>query len=336
MSMTSGVGVGLSARYDLTDGKMAAADVGPKRRLLEILAVGLLLLDILWVTCAHLNVNYGAFLPMIILSAALFAGSMFYQQQRPDPRLSAMLFGAAFLVLFSASASVLNYCLLTVAGPRIDISLAAMDRALGFDWPVVMAGVARHPALNALFNAVYPSMLPQVAFLIIVLAQRATYPAIYRFCLAVAIGALVCIAVWALAPSFGAISVYDLPAGWGHLPLALDKNYARELVALLAQGPGLIMPDNAKGLIGFPSYHAVLALLVIYYAWQTLWLRWPAIILNLLVLAATPIQGGHHAVDVLGGALVSVVAFYGAEACMSDRVKLWPRQMARAKMAGTA
>jgi membrane-associated phospholipid phosphatase len=315
---------------------MTVEDVGLRRQLLEILAVGLLLLDLLWAACARLNVDYGAFLPMLFLSAALFAGSVFYQKRRPDPRLSAMLFGAAFLVLFSACASVLNYCLLTVAGPRIDTSLAALDRSLGFDWPSVMAAVARHPALNALFNTVYPSMLPQVALLITVLAGRATYPAIYSFCLAVAIGALVCIAVWTLAPSFGAISVYELPATWGHLPLALDKNYARELVALLTQGPGLIMPDNTKGLIGFPSYHAVLALLVMYYAWGARWLRWPAIVLNLLVLAATPIQGGHHAVDVLGGALVSVIAIYGARACMSDRVKLWPRQMVRAKLAGTA
>jgi membrane-associated phospholipid phosphatase len=86
----------------------------------------------------------------------------------------------------------------------------------------------------------------------------------------------------------------------------------------------LIRPDNIKGLIGFPSYHAVLALLVMYYAWGASWLRWPAIILNLLVIAATPIQVGHHAVDVLGGAIVSVFAFYGAEACMVGRIKLQP------------
>ena len=310
---------------------MTADELRPQRRLLELLAVSLLAVDIIWAVCARLNVDYGAFLPMLSLSAALFAGSAFYQGQRLDPRLSAMLFGAGFLVLFSASASVLNYCLLTVAGPRIDGSLAAIDRSFGFDWPLVMAMVARHPAINGLFNAVYSTMLPQVALVIVVLARRSTYPAIYRFCLAVAIGALLCIAVWAIAPSFGAFSVYDLPANWGHLPLALDKNYARDLVALLAQGPGLIVPDNTRGLIGFPSYHAVLALLVIYYAWKASWLRWPAIILNLLVLAATPIQGGHHIVDVLGGALVSVIAFYGAEACMSGRAKYWLNATAYAR-----
>ena len=96
-------------------------------------------------------------------------------------------------------------------------------------------------------------MLPQVAVLIAVMARRATYPAIYRFCLAVAIGALTCIAVWAVAPSFGAFSVYDLPVNWGRLPLVLDHAYACELVALLAQGPGPIRPDNMRGLIGFPS-----------------------------------------------------------------------------------
>ena len=61
------------------------------------------------------------------------------------------------------------------------------------------------------------------------------------------IRALVCIAVWAIAPSFGAFSVYDLPENWGHSPLVLDKNYARDLVALLAQvAEGTVAPRSLK------------------------------------------------------------------------------------------
>jgi membrane-associated phospholipid phosphatase len=108
-------------------------------------------------------------------------------------------------------------------------------------------------------------------------------------------------ALWTVAPSFGAFSVYDLPKSAANLPLALDQSYANALAALLKNGPGYVSPRDAKGLIGFPSYHAVLALLVIAYTRAIPALRWPALVLNLVVLIATPLQGGHHLVDVLGG-----------------------------------
>ena len=103
------------------------------------------------------------------------------------------------------------------------------------------------------------------------------------------------------------------------MPLALDRHYAHQLAALLAHGPGLISPTDTKGLIGFPSYHAVLALLVMFYAWKVSWLRWPAVALNLLVLVATPIQGGHHLIDLLGGGAVAALALWTVNALEMPR-----------------
>ncbi len=80
------------------------------------------------------------------------------------PRL---LFGTSFLLAMSASFSVLNYLLLTVAGPRIDLQLAAVDRAMGVDWPAMIAFVAHYPVTNAVLQLVYVSVLPQIALLLI-------------------------------------------------------------------------------------------------------------------------------------------------------------------------
>jgi hypothetical protein len=169
--------------------------------------------------------------------------------------------------------------------------------------------MARHPRLNAIAYIAYVSMLPQVALLTIALGAAAPLR-VYRFCFAVAASALACIAIWSLAPSFGAFSIYPPDPHLAKMTLALDPAYARELVRLLKDGPGLISPREAKGLIGFPSYHAVLALLVIWFSWRLRLLRWPAILLNLAVLLATPIQGGHHLVDVLGAFPVAALALF--------------------------
>lgn len=269
-------------------------------------------IDLVWAPQTHFTVAYGAYINVALLSVALFLGSIFYRTRRPEPALSAMLFGCAFLCLFSAAASVLNYCLLTVAGARIDGQLAAMDRALGFYWPALMEYVARFPLLNAVLLAAYSASLPQVALLTVALGFSKRDTSIYRFCIAVAVGALVCISIWAAAPSFGAVAVYAMPEAARHMPLALDQSYGRQLVELLGSGTGTISPVEVKGLIGFPSYHAVLALLTTYYAWSIAWLRWPVLALNVLVLVATPIQGGHHLVDVAAGGVVTAFALFAA------------------------
>ena len=278
---------------------------------LAALLAALAVLDSLWLTLGHFRLDAGAFLCLGVLAALLLMGAQFYRTARPDPRLCAMLFGTGFLCIFSCEASVLNYLLLTKAGARIDILLAGWDRALGFDWPLAMRWMAHHPRLNALCFIAYSSMLPQVALSVIVLAAIEV-DRVYRACMALALSALICIAIWAFVPSFGAFSVYPLPDA--HAVLALDSNYARELVRLLHDGPGLISPRDAKGLIGFPSYHAAMALLVAWYLRDVKFLRWPVLALNLAVLSATPVQGGHHLIDVLAAFPVAALSITLASA----------------------
>ena len=275
--------------------------------LLLALLAALTAIDGLWLMLGSFRLDGTAFLCLGLLAALLLVGAHIYRTVRPDPRLAAMLFGAGFLCIFSSEASILNYLLLTKAGARIDMTLAQLDRAMGFDWPAVMRWMEYHPRLNTAAFVAYSSMLFQVAMSIIVLAGIEP-DRIYRFCLALALSALLCIAIWAFAPSFGAFSVYALPGA--PKGLALDSAYAQELVRLLREGPGLISPRNARGLIGFPSYHAVLALLVIWYLRDVKFLRWPALILNMAVLLATPVQGGHHAIDVLASFPVTALSIF--------------------------
>ncbi|MEI9991040.1 MAG: phosphatase PAP2 family protein [Rhizomicrobium sp.] len=270
--------------------------------------------DIVWARAGHFDVDARAYGLLALLAAALAGGGLYYTHIRKDERLAAMLMATAFLIGMSASFSVLNYLLLTVAGQRIDWALAALDRGLGVDWPAMMAWAARHPVTDMGLQLVYVSVLPQIAVLVLCLGFFGTTEQIYRLCISVAAGAAISIAVWTVAPSFGAFSVYDLPPNVAsHLALALDGRYAHELVNLLAHGPGRISPAAAKGLIGFPSYHAALALLVVWYARTIPVARWIALGVNSAVLIATPIQGGHHVVDVLAGFAVAVLAVRAAD-----------------------
>jgi membrane-associated phospholipid phosphatase len=68
-----------------------------------------------------------------------------------------------------------------------------------------------------------------------------------------------------------------------------------------------------RGVVGFPSFHTVQALVLIWYARKLPFLRWIALTLNIAVVIATPIHGGHHLIDVFGGIVVAFAAIAAAD-----------------------
>ena len=281
------------------------------QRSLFAIAAGLIAVDLAWAGIAHFQLDGAAYLRLAVLALALVGGAIFYQLRRAEPAIVAMLAGTGFLCAYSAAASVLNYFLLTLHGPRMDAALAAADRALGFDWVAAMTLMANHPRLNGLLFFSYNIELPEIALIAVILGCCGKAETIYRYCLAVALGALTCIFVWALAPSFGAMSVFDLPPAVSRaLAVSVDRSYGDALVAMLRDGPGFISPADMRGLIGFPSYHGVLALIAIFYARGLPNLFWPVLALNVLALIATPIQGGHHLIDVLASFPVAALVLF--------------------------
>lgn len=275
------------------------------------LAGGLVLIDLAWWRVGHFQVS-PVYAGSVALGLLLLAAGIFYELRRGEPRLAAMILGSAFLVIFSAAASLLNSFLLTVAGPNSDAFFDRLDRALGFRWYDIMLAVARHPLLGEVLFVVYNLALPEIALLLITLAIWGRIESVYRFCAALALGALITIGIWALAPAFGAMALYVLPPdAAAHLPLAMTGETGRAQIALLHSGPGFIVPDVLHGsLIGFPSYHCVLAIVTCWYGWQFKKLRWSLLLLNAVIVVSTPIQGGHHVMDVLGAIPVTALALW--------------------------
>jgi membrane-associated phospholipid phosphatase len=66
--------------------------------------------------------------------------------------------------------------------------------------------------------------------------------------------------------------------------------------------------DNLEGLITFPSFHTAGAIMFIWALRKVPYVRWPAIALNAALIAATPIDGAHYFIDLVGGAVVAFAA----------------------------
>lgn len=289
-----------------------ARNLVPLQIRLFALAAAVIAADLVWLALGHFRVDTPAYLRLAAVGLGLLGLGIFYQTRRREPGLAAMALGAGFLILFSMAASVLNYFLITVAGPRIDGTLVAADRLLGFDWYATMVAMADHPWLNLFFFNVYNVVLPEIALVLIALAWSGQAEKVYRYCLAIGLGAVIAIGFWTLLPSLGAKSLYTFPPEIAArlTTLSVTTDYGKALVGLLRDGPGFITPSDIRGLIAFPSYHGVLALLVAFYAWRVRALRWPVLAVNAAVLVSTPVQGGHHLVDVLAAFPVAASALW--------------------------
>ncbi len=285
----------------------------PSERLRLHLIVGVIALDaaLLWRGPMTMGAA-DALKPLLAGSAATLIG-LYYRHWRTEERLAIALIGTAHLIWFSWAMAVLNYLAVSFDRPLIDETLLAWDRALGIDWPKLFVFLKTMPVLSPLLTAAYASSLLQVAIVVPVLALLGRVERLDRFFLAFILAAAVTIGFWAAFPSFGAAThlfstgaVFDLPGA------VVDRAYVKTLLALKAgQLPHIVLAEM-KGLIAFPSFHTVMAVLTVYAASAVPRALWPVVAWNGLVLLSVPVDGGHHVVDIAAGLVLAVAAIAAA------------------------
>jgi membrane-associated phospholipid phosphatase len=67
------------------------------------------------------------------------------------------------------------------------------------------------------------------------------------------------------------------------------------------------------GIVSFPSFHAASAVLYIWALWPVRYVGGAAVVLNLLMVASTPVIGAHYMIDVFGGVALAVIGIWLAK-----------------------
>ena len=232
-------------------------------------------------------------LGLLILLGTTIAGRF-----RHSPRLEAG--GTAFLqmTLFTILGVVLAYALAARAGPLWDARLAAADRWLGFDWPAIYRAADTAPAAVWIGALAYHSLVLQMIVCIVALSGTGRADAL-RIAVAGAIlsGALT-IAISGAIPAMG--NVFD-PARYTNLWPSIAW-LERNLIAGLRDGRERTLDlSYLMGIVSFPSYHATLPVILAWAQRDVPVLRILAPAWALVTIIATPLFGGHYAVDVLAG-----------------------------------
>jgi hypothetical protein len=271
------------------------------------------LIDAVWIGLTDFQIAASGAHNQIVGLVGLSGIVWYYGVWRGEERIAVTLAGVMQLILFTVVAAPFSYLCASLGGPFWDTTLQAWDRALGLDWLSYLAWVNERPLIGLVFTIAYSSLLIQMVVVCVVLGFTGRMLHLSSFLLATVVSGVLCILISAAMP---AVAMYvhfglkpddfpNLSPGAAYVHIADVEN--------LRNGTLRVLNVSAmQGIITFPSYHAALGLILSAALWTIPLLRWPGVTLNLVLIAATPIDGGHYFVDVGAGLVIAALSLAAA------------------------
>lgn len=283
--------------------------------LLRITLLGLMLagyaVTLLGAAIVGMAIDYASLLPTLLLLLFSFVALNFFARRRGLMRLIALsetLFGSVGLAI---PVLIATYLAMRANMPLADSTLMALDAHLALDWHAFIAFVDVRPLLASALWLSYQSFATQLLLTPMLLCLSGREIRAYQFVIAYVLIGFIAAAIAVWYPAISAYSTYGLDL------LTLENINPHFSYAFLDEfngvrsDPAFVFSMNkTAGIVTFPSVHAAVAVLCIWGAWTTKWMRYPMLTLNLLMAVSTISHGSHYFVDVLVAIPLAVVCIY--------------------------
>jgi len=277
--------------------------------LLSWLAIGFLLL------LSRVDIDIISFLPLLVLPVVLYSAAIFYLH-RDEKLLSSLCeaVAAGWMLLIPVLAS--TYLSISLNMPLVDQKLIAMDQVLGFDWQEFIRAVDAIPILVSILDFCYTSFEYQifaVSLLLIIMGQtNRAYAFVCGYGIVCFISSF--IAIW--YPALGAYAYLGLDQiDLVNINTRIGFNFLDSFNAVRSPEPFLLSLGVASGIITFPSVHVGIALLLIWAMWESGFLRYVFLLLNIAMTVSAITHGSHYLADAIMGAgvtglTISIVSYF--------------------------
>lgn len=235
---------------------------------------------------------------------------------QPGSRIASGIVTAALFAAVSLCAALAAASNAIGSGDYIDPWLVAIDQTLFpfYDWKAVATTLPDYPTLYMVLNNSYNSLTWQPILFILITVGFGQVRDLSVFITAWTLGLLGCILPFHWLPALSPLPYYgisqtDLP---GHLT-ALPWRFVPVIEGMRNGTTPALDVESLTGMVTIPSFHACGATILLWAYWRHRVLRWPFVILNILMaLAAVPV-GSHYIIDIIAGVTVGVLAAMGAE-----------------------
>lgn len=264
-------------------------------------------------------ISWPDFYPTFLLNAAIIATGLALRFRTGLGHISATFVALGIYPFFSSLLALVFSLNFPLRRTLIDAPLMAIDTRLGYDWAQAVEWLAQYPVFAAVLAYVYMSSLGQLLVLLLLLGITGRIAQLHHFMLTGMLAAVILCLFWMVWPSFGP-SAYLTPdpAAIEAASLIVTPAYGAQLMHLAEYGQAVIYRHEILGTVAFPSFHIFMAILAVWYARGTV-LFWPFLLVNLLMLPATAIHGGHHLIDLPFSVLLFALAYPLADAALRAR-----------------
>jgi membrane-associated phospholipid phosphatase len=221
-----------------------------------------------------------------------------------------LLFRAGtFSIALAIVGVTFSYLTASLGMPFRDAELAAIDKAMGFNWPAFLAFTNDTPAAGIILRTAYHSAGPQLLALYLFLSFACWWERLAEFLAILAISSLLTALGVTFVPAEGAYAFYAPSPEMFTSFSAKAGMWHHEVLTSLRTSPAPMLEfAKAEGLVTFPSFHTTLAIITTYAVRGVRYIFVPVCALNAVVIVATLPEGGHHLIDLFAGALIAAVA----------------------------
>ena len=219
-----------------------------------------------------------------------------------------LLMMPAFLSPALCALAGFGYITMANSNPMVDPLLSHWDQALGLSWLAYVRYFAEHPWLAAITSSCYNLMI-KAALVVIAIAVIESNPKKATELIGlILITTFITLIIGAYFPAQSAMNYLADDHLRSQFPPGTGNFFVQELLEVRGSIPKFIDLTHPEGIVQFPSFHTICGILTIYGARGALWHFIPALIFGLLMIAGTPVYGGHYFVDVIAGAAIAFSA----------------------------
>jgi PAP2 superfamily len=269
-------------------------------------ALTLLLGGLDWIWADRIGLTFVGWTRVAFVLIFLFAVSLLYGYSGRNRRLGDAGNYAALWVAFSAAGAVSTYLAATFALPLRDAEFIAIDASMGFHWLAWYRFIEAHRPIQLPLFIAYFTFLPQIIGSILYFAHTEQTSRNAEMVWIAMPALIVTTIVSAMLPAIGPYVHY-----FGHPTADIVA-----LTSLRAGGAQTFAIDRMQGIITFPSFHTILAIVFIYVHRPPSRSFVPVAILNVLMLLGIPSEGHHYLIDMISGAVVAAICIAVVRAAM--------------------
>ncbi|QDM40174.1 phosphatase PAP2 family protein [Altererythrobacter sp. TH136] len=261
------------------------------------------------------SLEWAVFARFAALATGMALVSLWCSKRQLDPRMAAAAAIVAAAILSLMFCAVISHVGLKLEAPLMDARLARADAALGFHVDRAVRAAAYSPHLIDVLAFVYnASGVVVVALILAVLGTGSTGRA-WELTATIVIAMQVVAALSILMPAIGAMHHFGLGDLQGRgLPVGAGVYHLQGFAHFYGGSDPVARLSDMTGLVTFPSFHTVLALMATQALAPTR-LRWVGVAWTSMVIVSTVPVGGHYAVDLAAGFVIWALA-----AAISQRV----------------